>query len=166
MSTELGPQPAQFSFRDFGYAIARRRVLVILLAVAFIGTALAIALLLPPQYRSTGTILIEQQEVPADLVRSTVTAYADERLQVINQRVMTSQNLLDIIRRYSLYADRQGKDTREELVKRMREDIGLKMIHADVIDPRSGTPRQATIAFSLSYSSRMPEHAVKVANEL
>ncbi len=59
--------------------------------------------------------------MPADLVRSTVTAYADQRLQVINQRVMTSSNLLDIMRRYSLYPQRQGKDTREELVRRMRE---------------------------------------------
>src|SRR6185369_17530190 len=97
------------------------------------------AVLLPPHYRSTGTILIEQQEVPTDLVRSTVTAYADQRLQVINQRVMTSSNLLEIMHRYSLYPDRQGKDTREELVSRLRKDIDLKMVRADVIDPRTGS---------------------------
>jgi polysaccharide biosynthesis transport protein len=165
MSTEVN-QEQQFSLKDFGIAIVRRRVLAIGLAVTFLLAAMLIALLLPPEYRSTGTILIEQQEVPAELVRSTVTAYADQRLQVINQRVMTSQNLLEIMRRYSLYPERQGEETREELVRRMRGDIALKMINADVIDPRSGTPRQATIAFSVSYTSRSPEHAVKVANEL
>src|SRR5882724_998910 len=166
MSTEVDSPQAQFNLREFGAAIARRRLLVILLAAAFVLTAMAIALLLPPQYRAGGTILIEQQEVPTDLVRSTVTANADQRLQVINQRVMTQMNLLEIIRRYQLYPDRQKRDTREELVRRMREDIALKMINADVIDPRTGSPRQATIAFSVSYTSRSPEHAVKVASEL
>ena len=167
MSSEVAQQaPSQFSFKDFIDGLVRRRALASAIAAVCVITALAIALLLPPSYRSTGTILIEQQEVPADLVRSTVTAYADQRLQVINQRVMTSSNLLDIMRRYSLYPRRQGTDTREELVHRMRDDINLKMVRADVIDPRSGTPRQATIAFSVSYDSREPEHAVKVANEL
>src|SRR5689334_3612610 len=112
MSGELAQQaPSQFSFRDFVDGLVRRRALAIGIAAVCVIAALAIALLLPPSYRSTGTILIEQQEVPADLVRSTVTAYADQRLQVINQRVMTSSNLLDIMRRYSLYPERQGRDT-------------------------------------------------------
>jgi succinoglycan biosynthesis transport protein ExoP len=169
MSTDIAlpePQPAQFSFKDFGQALQLRGWLLSILAVLFIGTALTIALALPPEYRATGTILIEQQEVPQDLVRSTVTANADQRLQVINQRVMTQSNLLGIVREYQLYPDRQNKDTREELVKRMREDISLRMINADVIDPRTGSPRQATIAFTVSYNNRSPEHAVKVANEL
>jgi uncharacterized protein involved in exopolysaccharide biosynthesis len=48
----------------------------------------------------------------------------------------------------------------------MRSDIGMHMISADVIDPRSGRPTQATIAFAVSYQSRSPETALKVANEL
>ncbi|MEJ1964413.1 MAG: Wzz/FepE/Etk N-terminal domain-containing protein [Gammaproteobacteria bacterium] len=165
MSNEA-PPPKQFSLKDFLDALVRRRLIAIVVGIVCISVALGFALLLPPQYRSTGTILIEQQEVPVELVRSTVTAYADQRLQTINQRVMTTQNLLDLMRRYSLYPDRQKKDTREELVKRMREDVTLKMINAEVIDPRTGSPRQATIAFSVSYMSRNPEHAVKVASEL
>jgi uncharacterized protein involved in exopolysaccharide biosynthesis len=48
----------------------------------------------------------------------------------------------------------------------MRADIGMHMISADVIDPRSGRPTQATIAFSVSYQSRSPDLALKVANDL
>ena len=40
------------------------------------------------------------------------------------------------------------------------------MISADVIDPRSGRPTQATIAFSVSYKSHSAELALKVANDL
>jgi len=156
----------EFNLREFVGALSRRRRVAIITAVSCVVTTLLLALFLPPHYRSTGTILIEQQEVPIDLVRSTVSSYADQRVQVISQRVMTTQNLLDIIRRYSLYTDRVRRDTREELIERMRKDIEFKMISADVVDPRSGLPRQATIAFTVSYTSRSAEQAVKVANEL
>jgi polysaccharide biosynthesis transport protein len=48
----------------------------------------------------------------------------------------------------------------------MRDDIGLRMISADVIDPRSGRPTTATIAFEVSYTSHSADQAARVANEL
>src|SRR6202012_792457 len=125
-----------------------------------------LAITLPPHYRSAGTVLIEQQEMPQELVRSTVSSYADQRIQVISKRVMTTETLLNIIRRYDLYPKERAKDTREALLGKIRKDIGLKMISADVIDPRSGHPTSATIAFEVSFTSRSAELAAKVANEL
>jgi len=143
----------------------RARVIGITLGVAFLATCV-LAVALPPTYRSTGTILIEQQEIPTDLVRSTVTSYADERVQIISQRVMTTQNLLDIIRRYDLYHGLQKRESRENVIDRMRDDIQFRMISADVVDPRTGVPRRATIAFTVSYDNSSPDLAVKVANEI
>lgn len=122
--------------------------------------------LLPPTYRATGTILIEQQEIPQEMVRSVITSFADQRVQVISQRVMTTQNLLSLVDRYGLYPDIRQKEPREVLMQKFRDDIGMHMISADVIDPRSGHPTQATIAFSVSYQNRSPDLALKVANEL
>ncbi|MFI4914507.1 MAG: lipopolysaccharide biosynthesis protein [Steroidobacterales bacterium] len=147
-------------------ALRRRRVLFAGTFAAALLLALAFALLWPATYRSTGTILIEQQEIPQDLVRSTITSYADQRVQVIGQRVQTTQNLLKIIDQYGLYPRDRSSKPREALLKEMRGDIAVNMISADVIDPRSGRPTQATIAFSVAYQSRSPELAVKVANEL
>ena len=144
----------------------RRRKLFWIVAGAAFGVMLLIALLWPPTYRSMATILIEQQEIPQELVRSVITTYADQRVQVISQRVMTTQNLLALIDRYNLYPDARERLPREVLIQRMRDDIGMKMISANVIDPRSGQPKQATIAFSVSYDSRSPDLAMKVANEL
>jgi uncharacterized protein involved in exopolysaccharide biosynthesis len=59
----------------------------------------------PPTYRAAATILIEQQEIPQDLVRSAISSFADERVQIISQRVMTTQNLMSLIDRYNLYPD-------------------------------------------------------------
>ncbi|HKE44009.1 MAG TPA: hypothetical protein VKB41_05670 [Steroidobacteraceae bacterium] len=143
----------------------RWRLLVGVLAGGLLVTVL-VALLWPATYRSSATILIEQQEIPQDLVRSTITTFADQRVQVISQRVMTTVNLLDLIHRYNLYPRQQKSEPRETLIERMRDDIRMNMISADVIDPRSGRPTQANIAFAVSYDSRSADLAQKVANEL
>ena len=144
----------------------RRRLFILAIFGAVMSVALTVALVLPPTYTSGATILIEQQEIPQELVRSAVTSFADQRVQVISQRVMTTQNLLELIDRYNLYPDIRQSKPREVLLQTMRNDISMKMISADVIDPRSGRPMQATIAFSVNYKSHSPELALKVANDL
>jgi succinoglycan biosynthesis transport protein ExoP len=144
----------------------RQRGMIFLAAGIVMTLSVTLALVLPPTYTSGATILIEQQEIPQELVRSAVTSFADQRVQVISQRVMTTQNLLSLIERYNLYPDIRLTKPREVLLQTMRSDISMKMISADVIDPRSGRPTQATIAFSVNYKSHSPDLAVKVANDL
>jgi succinoglycan biosynthesis transport protein ExoP len=154
------------TLRDQLAMLRRRRWPMIWTGAAVLVAALLTALLWPPTYRSTGQILIEQQELPADLVRSTITSFADQRIQVISQRVMTTENLTRIIDRYDLYADQRRSRPREEIIERMRDDIHFEMISADVIDPNSGRATKATIAFSVSYDNRSPQVAARVANEI
>ena len=144
-----------------------RRRWAILYAVAGVLLATVVtALVWPANYRSSGIILIEQQELPPDMVRAAVSSYADERIQVITQRVMTTENLFRIIERYDLYPRLRRSAPREKIIKRMREHIDFHMISADVIDPKAGRPTKATIAFSVSFSNHSPELAARVANEL
>lgn len=154
------------SLEDFLAALGRRKGRAAAALLTVLALATAAALLLPSVYRSSATILIEQQEIPQDLVRSTITTYADQRIQVISQRVMTRSNLLQIIEKYDLYPRDREREPSEVIVERMREDIRLNTISADVIDPRSGRPTSATIAFSLSFDYENPDRAEKVTNEL
>jgi uncharacterized protein involved in exopolysaccharide biosynthesis len=148
-------------------AAARRRLKPMAIAGgAVAGLALAAAVFWPATYRSTGTILIEQQEIPTEFVRSAVTSYADQRVQTISQRVMTSANLIGIVEKYNLYPGDRDRISREALVDAMRQDINLQMISADVMDPRQGRATKATIAFAISYDNRNPQTAARVANEL
>ena len=62
----------------------------------------SVALLLPSIYKSSATILIEGQQIPAEFVRSTVTSFAEERIQIITQRIMSRAKLLEIINRFNL----------------------------------------------------------------
>ena len=147
-------------------AIRRRRRPLLLVIGGVLLLAAVAAVFWPPRYTATGVILIEQQELPSDLVRATVSSYASQRVQVISQRVMTTENLMNIIQRYGLYPDLRKRDPREEVIKQMRADTKLEMISADVIDPRDGHPTKATIAFSISYTSPSADLAARVANEL
>ena len=154
------------TLNDYLTALRRRRGQMMLVGFLILALSLGVAFGLPPVYQAKGTILIEQQEIPQDLVRSTVTSYADQRVQTIGQRVMTSQNLLALVEKYVLYATERASDPIEVVLEQMREDVKVEMVSADVVDPRTGKPAQVSIAFTVAYESRSPELAQRVANEL
>jgi len=148
------------------FDILKRRIWSLLIpAVLIFILALILAFSLPAVYKSTATILIEEQDIPANYVVTTVTSYAEQRLQTINQRIMSSPKLLEIINRFNLYADKKEKWTTDEILYKMREDISLTPISVDVTDRRTGRPTMATIAFTLSYEGKdSPEKIHQVAN--
>jgi len=163
MDTTLDSGIAPF---DVAGLLNRRRVLMTWVFALIFSFGLLVTLLLPSVYRSTATILIEQQEIPEELVRSTVTSFADQRIEMISQRVMTTTNLWEIIEKFDLYADDRKRKPREHIIDNMRDDIARQVISADVVDPRSGRPVQATIAFSIAFDANSPATAQRVANEL
>ena len=138
---------------DYLSVFKRRRGLIIVVAGVVFTLGLIIAFILPPTYQSSSTILIEAQEVPADLIQSTVTSFAAQRIQVISQRIMTRTNLVKIMDEYGLYKNDRKRKTIEEILGKMRSDISVNMITADVVDPRTGRPTAATIAFTLGFHS-------------
>jgi len=159
-------QQQNFSIQDL-WSIFRRRLWSFVLPAGVLALlALLIAFILPPVYQSSSTILIEEQEIPRDYVLTTVTGFAEQRLQAITQRIMSATRLLEIINQHGLYADKRQKWTSEETVERMRKDINFESISSDVIDPRTGRATAATIAFRLSYRARNPAVSQQIANVL
>ena len=147
--------------------ILRRRKKGFLFTFLFIFfTAAVVAFVLPPVYLSQSTILIEEQQIPDDYVKSTITSYVEERLQGITQRIMSRTRLLEIMNQFNLYPEMRDRYTTEDILDKMREDIKLETISADVIDRKTGRPSTATIAFSLSYQGKGPGTTQKVANVL
>ena len=144
----------------------RRRRLIFMSGSALLALSLAAAFLWPPTYKSTATILIEEQEIPSDLVRSTITSYADQRIETIKQQVMSRTTLWKVVEQYDLYGDLRRSNPAEEIINRFIKDIEVEVISADVVDKRTQHPTKATIAFTVAYQSRSPELAQKVANEL
>jgi len=156
----------QKSIQDYLRVFYRRRWQFLLPALAVCLVAVLAAVFLPPVYRSTATVLIEEPDVPRELVQSTVTSYADQRLQVITQRVLTTRNLIDIVEKYSLYQEARRKDPIHKIIEDFREKINMDLVSADVVDPRSGRTTQATIAFMLSFDHGNARTAQQIVNEL
>jgi polysaccharide chain length determinant protein (PEP-CTERM system associated) len=148
--------------------IAKRRKWSFIFPFFIIAMAgVAVALLLPSVYKSSATILIESQEIPQEYVMTTVTTFVEQRLQSINQRIMSSTRLREIIKDYDLYHDLQEKWTMEEVIEKMREDVKMEPISTEVVDQRTGRPTTATIAFTLSFEGKeTPSTIQKVADKL
>lgn len=116
-----------------------------------------------PIYRSEGRILVESPEIPPDLVRPTITEVAEERVQIIQQRILARDNLLAVANKYNLFAHEHGSMSGTELLDSIRSRVDIKPVEPNVEpEKRSTAP---TIAFTLSFEYEVPEIAMKVANE-
>ena len=155
--------PQVKTLRDYLDVLRRYRSAGLIVALSALLITVVIAMVWPSVYRSSATILIEQQEIPKDLVRSTVSTYADQRIQIIKQRVMTRTNLAEIIKKYDLYPKQRRRDPMETVIEDMRDDIQINTVSADVVDPLNGRPTQATIAFTLAYENESPQLAHQAA---
>lgn len=151
---------------DFVGIIKRRRWSLILPAVIIFSISALVALLLPAVYKTSSTVLIEEQEIPEDFVQSTITSFADQRIQNINQRIMTSAKLIEIINNFELYPELREKETIDEIIDKLKQDIKLEPISVEVMDRRTGRPGTATIAFSISYEGKDPVKVQKVVTRM
>ncbi len=150
---------------DYIDALRRRKFALILPIIIISIASLIIAYKLPAIYRSTGTILIEQQEIPQEWVNTAVTSYADQRIEIIGQQVLTTENLIRIVEKFNLYPNERKTRTMESVTRKMREDFNVETISAKTGDRRSRSGG-TTIAFNISFDHRSPQMAQKVANEL
>jgi uncharacterized protein involved in exopolysaccharide biosynthesis len=125
-----------------------------------------IAFFLPPIYTSEALIRIEEQQIPAKIVESTITEYAEERIQKISQEILSRPKLLEIIDKFELYPEMREKESATKLSKQLRKDIQIKTIEAHMKSRRAGQQLAVAVAFSLSYNGKDPVKVQKVAEKL
>lgn len=148
---------------DFGYyfGIFLRRLPWIILFTA-LGTAagLALALTLPPSYTSNAELVVDSEQIPEDMASSTVRTGEIEALQIIRQRILTRNNLLEIANEFEIY---EGEDdlTPDGKVDDMRSRTSFEIEGGDA--PRGST--SATIVH-LSFRAETAQQASAVANRL
>jgi len=152
---------------DFIAIIKRRKWYIVVPFASVFFLSIIIAFVLPPVYKATTTILIEQQDIPVDFVKTTVSTYAEQQMQIINQRIMSSSRLLEIINKLNLYPKERDSMMTADIIAHMRNDISLEPISVNVIDPKTGRPATATIAFTISYEGKNdPNKVLQTANVL
>jgi polysaccharide chain length determinant protein (PEP-CTERM system associated) len=113
--------------------IARKRIWYVLLPLAIVSAATSVwARKLPNLYRSESSIMVVPQRVPESYVRSTVTTRLEDRLQSIQQQILTRTKLEGIITKFNLYERERKTEIMEDIVQRMRlYDITAQVVRGD-----------------------------------
>lgn len=155
------------TFQDYKELLKRRKWVLIIPTMLIVFASVIIAKILPPVYQSTSTILVEEQEILSDYVVSSVTGYAEKRIQNIKQRLMSSNRLINIIDQVGLYQDKREGSTMVKLAAAMKENIILEPISVEMVDRRTGRLTTAIIAFTISFQgTEIPEKVLKTTEVL
>ena len=123
---------------DLLAALNRYKGTATLIALGILSVGAVVTFAWPPAYTSTATILLEEPEVPEMLVQTTVTTFAAEQIQYINQRVMTRTNLAQIIEKFDLYKDKRRYMPTLLLTEEVQENMTLDLINVELTDPTAG----------------------------
>lgn len=142
-------------------AIMRRRArpLIGIFALVFL-IAVALALATPPTFRASGTIMVESPREAEGMLHNGNRSDPDERINIIQQRVMTREGLLPIINKYNLFKGGVSSLTTADLIDKMQSRVTVEPISS-----KSGQDKQ-TIAFTISFEDRHPDVALQVTNDL
>ena len=132
----------------------RRLHYIVMIFLAVTALTTYVALNLPPLYQSTARLLMESPQIPDALAAPTVDTAALEQLQVIEQRLMTRSNLLDIARKFR---------TLSEIDTMAPDDIVSAMRKATTITKQAGR-EQATL-MTLTFDAESGQVAAAVVNE-
>lgn len=136
--------------------------------VVIASAGVAGALLWPATYLSEGKVLVQTQQIPSDLVKPTVTNAAQERIQVIEQRTMTRDNLIAIADKFQLFPEKRTLMSPTELVELMKKNTKIEPVdlHLDFKQRTRAALENPTIVFSVGFLYNDPAVATRVANEL
>lgn len=149
--------------------LIKRRWLYFLIPFVLISAGgFALSRLLPATYLAEGKILVQSQQIPTELVRPTVTSAAQERIQVIEQRTMTRENLLAMIDKFQLFPDKRNLMSVTELVETMKKNTKIEPIAQALAFAGGPSSRRdnPTIVFTVGFEYTDPQTASRVANEL
>ncbi|MEA2084740.1 MAG: GNVR domain-containing protein [Thermodesulfobacteriota bacterium] len=163
MSTAIQGQPEQASFKVI---LGRRKWSFVFLFGIIFAIFLAVALVLPNIYQSSATVLIETQRIPPTLVPSTVTSYAEQRIQTITQQVMSRSRILRLIEKYDLLPEKRENLPTDVLVEKIRDRFSIQTIDVEANSQNLSRPLLLTIAFSLYFEDEIAKKAQAVTNEV
>lgn len=149
----------------FYFSVFLRRLPWFLLFL-FAGTAagLTLARVLPAVYLAEARLVVESEQIPDELAASTVQTQAIEQLEIIQQRILARDTLIDLANRLQIYGDTSANPRRlsaDEIVEDLRERIIIDMIGGGT----ARGPVQATFV-TVSFEAPSAQLAAAVTNEV
>jgi polysaccharide chain length determinant protein (PEP-CTERM system associated) len=133
-------------------ALWRRKALVLAIFAGVFAVGLAFVVGQPSVYQASVVVRVEPQRPSEEMVQRTVSELIEQRLLTVRQELLARPVLQRAIQEMNLYPDIVSKQGVEAAVEAMRKDLDVKV--------------EGETAFELTYRSREPELAAKVANRL
>jgi uncharacterized protein involved in exopolysaccharide biosynthesis len=146
--------------------IRRRKKGFMIIFLLLFFTGLTIALALPPVYKAEALIRINDQEVSEGLAKLTTSDYVEQRIEKINQRVLSYPRLEEIIEEFNLYSQGKNQVNVSESVGKFRENIHMDAVVSEMQSKPGGKDLSFTLAFNLSFEGEDPETVQKVTDKL
>lgn len=146
-----------FDLRFYWRLFVRRlpAMLAIFIVCSAIGTVMAMRA--PTTFRTEARLVVEDPQIPQNLAESTVRTNAGAAIEIIRQRLLTRNNLLDIANDLQVFEDYSAVSP-DVIVARMRA--------ATRIESRGGRGRsQDPINVTVSFEARSGQIAANVVNE-
>lgn len=134
--------------------LLRRSPVMIILILLASAVGAAMAMRLPATYQTSARLLVEDAQIPDNVVRSTIQTTQVEQLEIIQQRLLTRANLIDIANKHRVFPN-AGEMTPDEIVKEMRQKTRIRRV--------SGRDR-ATL-MNISFEGASPRTVANVVNE-
>ncbi len=144
-------------FRFYLALFLRRLHYLIFIVITCAAAGVVLAFTMPSVYRAEATLVVESPQIPGELASSTVQAGIVEILEVIQQQMLTRANLLDLARRFNVYAD-QPDMTPDAIVNDMRARINIEL-------PLHGFGNRASFV-TVSFDAPTGQMSAQVTNEL
>jgi uncharacterized protein involved in exopolysaccharide biosynthesis len=90
---------------EYWHMVLRRKWLVLAIFFACVGVGGILCVVWPESYRSSTLILVESQKIPEEYVKTLIGSSIEERLNSIQQQVMSRTLLTQMIQEFNLYSD-------------------------------------------------------------
>jgi polysaccharide chain length determinant protein (PEP-CTERM system associated) len=149
----------QLPLEHYVRLILHRKWIIIVTFLLVSGATFAITYRLPNIFTSETLILVDPQRVPEAYVKPTVTGDIRNRLGTLSQQILSATRLQKIIDTLNLYPSERKTMAREDVIAKMRLDIGVSVVS-------DFGASQDLQAFRISYSGREPQLVAQVANQL
>jgi len=149
------------SVADIKATLLKRKWLVAAVFLVCVTVAGILCIVLPASYRSQTLILVESQKIPENYVQALVGPTIEERLNSIQQQVMSRTVLTQMVQEFDLYPDEVRQKGLETVVEHLRKNIIVTTMAAKSQRSASGID-----SFSISFAHESPITAMKVTAKL
>src|SRR5262249_7003077 len=147
--------------QDYLALFVRRKWWVLFPFLALSGATLLLTYVLPRMYVSETLALIRPRDVPADFVKDLLAGTTEQRLVAIEQTVLSRTNLVQILREFEDKLEEYKNLNMDQRVLKLTSQIKITFEAQ-----KRGNVELPVTYFRISYQSRNPELAQKIAAKL